>query len=189
MRIPSVSLVLSLVAAAVLIGCEHAEYDKAVSWNGSSKSSSSSSSSSSTSTSSSSGSTAGDAVSFSALNWSFGGLDGSGASQSGVVLSNLKCSKSGMSFHYDKDLSAWGRSKTQTSDFACFFVQRSDGKWVGGKFDWISTSRTTRGFENIYGRYKGWSLSGVPNPCNAAFLILNHDGKRRSNVIRGTWSR
>ena len=130
-----------------------------------------------------------DAVPFSSLSWSFGGVSGSGAKQSGVVISGLSCSKNGLSFRYNKDLSAWGRSKSSAGDIACLFVQRSNGSWVGGKFDWISSSRTTRDFKNIYENYHGWSLAGVPNPCNVAFVILSGDCKRRSNVISGRWAR
>ena len=67
-------------------------------------------------------------------------------------------------------------------------MQKSDGSWVGGKFDWISSSRRSRDFANVYGGYDGWSLAGVPSPCAAAFVIISPDGKRRSNVISGTWN-
>lgn len=209
MRNHATPSVLLLLAACALIGCENADTEKGVSWNGSSRpaapaatapatptapkqpSSSSSASSSATSgnTGASGADAVGDSVPFSALRWSFGGVNGSGASPSGAVIAGLSCSKTGLSFRYRTDLSVWGRGYTQAGDYACFFVQKSDGTWVGGKFDWISSSRTTRGFENIFGHYNGWSLAGVPNPCKVAFLVLNHDCKRRSNVISGTWSR
>lgn len=86
-------------------------------------------------------------------------------------------------------LRSWGLSDGNAGALACFFVQRADGRWVGGKFDWISTSRTTRGFENIRARYRGWTLSGVPNPCPCAFVIVSSNGKKRTNVIAGTWRR
>ena len=44
-------------------------------------------------------------------------------------------------------------------------------------------------FVNVRGGYHGWSFAGVPNPCNAAFVILNHDCGRRSNVLSGRWTR
>ena len=116
-------------------------------------------------------------------------MNASGARQSGVVITGLSCSRSGLSFRYRKNLSAWGRANSQAGDLACLFVQRSDGKWVGGKFDWISSSRTTRGFENVLHGYNGWSLAGVPNPCNVAFVIVNNDHRRRSNVLTGRWAR
>lgn len=176
MKIHSLLPVVSVIAAFALFGCEHADNVKGVSWNGSSGSGKSGSGS------------GGDGVSFSSLNWSYGGVNGSGASQDGVVIADLACSKDGMSFRYVTDMSAWGRRRGEAADYCCFFVQKSDGTWVGGKFDWISSSRTTRDFAHLRG-YNGWTLSGVPNPCNVAFLILNHDCKRRSNVISGTWTR
>ena len=202
------TLALFLVAA----GCEDSDKKAGVSWNGSgnsgkaqassasaqtsttsaqasSASTQASSGTSATSTSDGASADAPDAVAFSALHWTFGGVNGSGAAQSGVVISGLGCSRDGMSFRYVKDLSAWGRGYGEAGDYACLFVQKSDGSWVGGKFDWISSSRTTRGFENIRGGYSGWSLAGVPNPCNVAFVILNHDCKRRSNVVAGHWTR
>ena len=213
MRTPISALALA-AAALVLFGCENSESEKGVSWNGaaqpaatpaaSSQTASSQTASADSSASSAapaaaavgtSGSAAGDgsgvadAVPFSSLLWKFGGENGSRAAQSGVVISGLSCSKGGLSFRYVKNLSAWGRSNGQIADYACFFVQKTDGSWVGGKFDWISSSRSSRDFVNVYSGYAGWSLEGVPNPCNAAFVIVSGDCKRRSNVIAGTWSR
>ena len=205
MRTPCATFFIPLIAAA-LLGCEKAENQNGVYWNGTSRptvqpaaqpaATSSASSSSqaqsgqpSTPSGGGEGSTAGDSVPFSSLKWTFGGVHGSGAVQSGVVISGLSFSKNGLSFHYNKDLSAWGRSHSHAGDYACLFVQKSDGSWVGGKFDWISSSRTTRDFVNVRGGYNGWSFAGVPNPCNAAFVILNHDCRRRSNVLSGRWTR
>lgn len=202
MRNNSTFPALCLLAACALIGCERAETEDGVSWNGSSKPATTTTTTTATTTGSGSsggstqpsqpsggGATAGDAVDFSSLRWSFGGVNGAGAVQSGVVISGLGFSKNGLSFRYNTNLSAWGRSYSHAGDYACLFVQKSDGSWVGGKFDWISSSRTTRDFINVRGGYNGWSFAGVPNPCNAAFVILNHDCKRRSNVLVGSWTR
>ena len=225
MRHTTAASAFLLLALCAAIGCENADAEKGVSWNGASRPApapapapapSATTSSSATTpaaapaaapaakptsaTSATGGATTpgsetpaaagvGDAVPYSALRWSFGGENGSRASQSGVVISGLSCSRGGLSFRYNKDLSAWGRSRDEASDLACFFVQKGDGSWVGGKFDWISTSRSSRDFENIYSGYCGWSLAGVPNPCNVAFVILSGDCRRRSNVIAGRWAR
>lgn len=189
--------VLALAAALALFGCEHSDPEPGVSWNGAAKpapapaasSSASSASSDPTTPSDPSAPVVGDAVPFSSLRWTFGGENGSRAVQSGVVISGLSCGKGGLSFCYVKNLSAWGRGNGQIADYACFFVQKTDGSWVGGKFDWISSSRSSRDFKNVYEGYAGWSLDGVPNPCNAAFVIVSGDCKRRSNVISGRWSR
>ena len=130
-----------------------------------------------------------DQAPFGSFRWSYGGFNGSGATHSGVNLSGLKISKGGFSFQYDNNLSAWGLSNGDASALACFFVQKSDGSWVGGKFDWISSSRTYRDLNHLHSGYGGWTLAGVPNPCQAAFVIVSKDGSKRSNVLAGTWSR
>ena len=206
MKTPSSSFVLSLLAAAVLVGCEHAETEKGVYWNGTpSKPAASQPAASQTVATRSAVQTGGtsqpsaaagqgaaaanDAVPFSSLRWSYGGVNGSGAQPSAVTISGLSCSRNGLSFRYNTNLSAWGLSYADAHALACLFVQKADGSWVGGKFDWISSSRTTRDFVNIRGGYNGWSLSGVPNPCKVAFVIIDEGHRRRSNVIAGTWSR
>ncbi len=158
----------------------------------SSSSSSSSSASSSSSGSSSSTSTAGaaDAVPYGSLRWTYGGVNGGAASKTSASIGGLGMSKNNLSYRWTgATLSSWGLSNSAIGAYACLFVQKSDGSWVGGKFDWISTSRTSRSFENIYGGYEGWKLSGVPNPCQAAFVIISADCKKRTNVISAKWSR
>ncbi len=134
--------------------------------------------------------TVGDAVSYNSFHWDYGGTTKPrGARQSGVVISGLSFSKTGLSFTYQTDLSAWGHAYTDPAALACLFVKDNNGRWVGGKFDWISSSRRSRNFENIFNGYSQWSLANVPNPCQAAFVIASSDGKRRSNVLAGVWSR
>lgn len=133
---------------------------------------------------------AGDMVSFGALNWTYGGENGSGASHSGVSISGLSMNADALSFKYNTDLSAWGISHGDYNHaLACMFVKNNAGQWVGGKMDWISSSRTSRDYHNVYGGYIGWTLHDVPNPCDAAFVILHTGKKRRSNVITTTWRR
>lgn len=132
-----------------------------------------------------------DAVPFELLHFDYGGFHPpTNCHRSAVELSGLKVKRDGLSFKYVEDLSHWGMAHTDYSGaLACLFVCDKDGRWVGGKFDWISSSRTTRDFENIYGGYNGWSLRNVPNPCPVAFVIVSVNGKRRSNVISGIWNR
>ena len=131
-----------------------------------------------------------DDVFFGELHWDFGGFKGEKAEKGDVQIAGLKMKKDGLSFKYVEDLSHWGMSHTDYSGaLACLFVCDRDGRWVGGKFDWISSSRKTRSFKNVYGGYNGWSLSNVPNPCPVAFVIVSKDGKKRSNVIAGIWKR
>ena len=130
-----------------------------------------------------------DEVPYGSLKWTYGGISGRGYGASGVSISGLRISGRSLSFHYGTNLSAWGYSKDAIGGYACLFVQKEDGSWVGGKFDWISSSRSSRGLENVFGGYSGWTLNGVPNPCQTAFVILDASKKRRSNVIAGTWYR
>ncbi len=124
------------------------------------------------------------------FHWDFGGFDGGKAEKSEVRIAGLKVKKNGLSFEYIEDLSHWGLAyEDYTGALACLFVCDRDGRWIGGKFDWISSSRTTRDFENIYDGYEGWSLHNVPNPCPVAFVIVSPNGKKRSNVIAGIWER
>lgn len=183
---------LSLVIVAVFVatGCESTE-NSAVSWNTQSNSNSSSVSTPTTDNSASTGSaSASDQVAFSSLNWVYGGFNGSGASHDQVSIRNLKMNASGLSYAYTTDLSAWGVSFDDcNAALICMFVKNNKGQWVGGKIDWISSSRVTRDYHNVYGHYNGWTLSDVPNPCNACIVIVHKDGKRRSNVISATWTR
>lgn len=133
-----------------------------------------------------------DAVPFNHFNWVYGGFNGSGATihPFDPLLSNIRYTSNGLAFTYDRDLTAWGRAPGDAGGaLACLFVQRADGSWVGGKFDWISSSRSTRDFKNIKSGYNGWSLADVPNPCQAAFVIVHVNGKQRSNVISSSWRR
>ena len=175
--------VLSLFLAAA--GCEDADSKKGVSWNGSSKPAAKVSAESADAE----GAVDGDEIAFSALSWNYGGVNGRSAQPSDVSIHGLRTDPESLSFSFSKDLSAWGLSRTDAGALACFFVQKSDGSWVGGKFDWISSSRTSRSLENVRTGYSGWSLAGVPNPCNVAFVIVDRGAKKRSNVIAGTWSR
>lgn len=137
-----------------------------------------------------------DEENFAAFDWSFGGFKGGDAvwggdpgNGSGPVIGNLKMGKDGLSFTYENGLAGWGLEKDDASALACLFVKDNDGNWVGGKFDWISTSRQTRDFKNIYSGYNGWDLSNVPKTTTVAFVIVSKNGKWRSNVITALWER
>ena len=136
-----------------------------------------------------------DAVDFSILNWEYGDFRAPTNSTRSATLSDLRMDRDGLRFKYVEDLSSWGLAKDQFEGgphggaYACLFVCDSNGRWVGGKFDWISSSRDSRDFENVYGGYGGWNLANIPNPCPAAFVIVSKDGKCRSNVISSMWQR
>lgn len=130
-----------------------------------------------------------DEINPSLLRWVYGGVDGSRACIDSPRIGALRMGRN-LSYSWRAgNLAAWGLDHTQAGALACLFVERPDGVWVGGKFDWISSSRTTRDFANIYGGYQGWSLSGIANPCRAAFVIVDAQARRRTNIIAGTWNR
>ncbi len=127
-----------------------------------------------------------DEVDFSTLDWCWGSFSGKSASPvSGVEIGSLKVSSSGMSYKWKsggcEKLGA--SSATDASCLACLFC-KLDGKWKGGKFDWISTSRTTRDFANISGGYNGWQKDAISKATEYAFVIVSKDGKKRTNVIK-----
>ena len=130
-----------------------------------------------------------DAVPYSSLNWSMGGFRGAGALQhSGAVIGSLSVKSNGMSYRWvSGGCETIGATSKGDADhtLACMFYKDSSGKWQGGKFDWISTSRTTRDFKNIHGGYNGWNAAEFDAATEFAFVIVGTGG-RRTNVIRGT---
>jgi len=130
-----------------------------------------------------------DAVEFARLEWKFGGVDGSRAALSSPRLSGLKAGASSISYKWEKGLGDWGLSNGDAGALACLFVEREDGGIVGGKFDWVSTSRSNRPLKNVLEGYVGWTLEGVPNPCKCYFVVISQDGRKRSNVIGAEWKR
>lgn len=100
-------------------------------------------------------------------------------------IKNLKVQASGMSYSW----AAGGCESLGASDkgdagktVACLFCKIS-GKWQGGKFDWISTSRTTRSFDNISSGYNGWDKQAISKASEYAFVIVSTVKNLRTNVI------
>lgn len=136
----------------------------------------------------SSGGGAADAVPFSSLKWTYANWSGAGAKKTSASIGGLRCSGWNLSYRWTgPTLSSWGLADNTANAVACVFVNKN-GTWVGGKIDWISTSRTSRSLKQCV-EYRNWNLNGVPNPCSIAFVIVSQDGKKRTNVIAGTWSR
>ena len=120
------------------------------------------------------------------LDFCWGGFSGRKAKPvDGVEIANLKVSSDGMSYSWKsggcEKLGAEDRSDASQT-LACLFC-KIGGTWKGGKFDWISTSRKSRSFENIRGGYHGWDASAISKAEAYAFVIVSKDGKRRTNVI------
>ncbi|MBR1608334.1 MAG: hypothetical protein IJ678_01825 [Kiritimatiellae bacterium] len=131
-----------------------------------------------------------DEVPFELLQWKYGGFKpATNAVRSTVTISMPRFSGDGMRFNWVRDLGAWGIPYEVPDALACLFVKNEEGEWIGGKFEWISSSRDAREFKNVRSGYNGWNLRGVPNPCAAAFVVFRKDGRRRSNIVVGLWER
>ena len=123
-----------------------------------------------------------DQVAFDQLNWQCGGINGKTATLSDVRISNLVVNKpNNMTLNWDVGMEVWGYPNAAATGIACLFC-KVNGKWIGGKFEWISTSRTFRDFKNIKGSYAGWKPTYL-NVSEFAFVVLNVTGSQRSNVI------
>ena len=128
-----------------------------------------------------------DAVPFSELAWTWGGFDGSKAVLDAPRISGLSVAvPSSLAFRWDADMRSWGYAPGDPKGVACLFVRRGD-QWVGGKFEWISSSRTTRGLENVRGRYAGWDPGALNQAREIAYVVVSGDGRKRSNVA--VWRR
>lgn len=126
-----------------------------------------------------------DAVPFDALDFRWGGFNGKSAQLAGCRVSGLRVTPNGLSYKWTvggcEDLD---RSCTHSNpSCTCALFCRVGGKWIGGKFDHISTDRRTRDFENINDGYGGWDPSALRDADAFAFVILDDGARRRTNVI------
>lgn len=130
-----------------------------------------------------------DEIEFSELVWDFGGINGANAQLTTALVSDATFTPNGLSYKWkENDLSVWGYARTQADGRTCVFYKK-DGKWHGGFFEWISTSRTTRDWKNIKTKYKGWNWEVIPDGADGAFLIMSRDGKKRTNVLKTKWKK
>lgn len=116
----------------------------------------------------------------------YGGFDGSKATEDPATqIRAFKFSSSGMSYAWAKgDLGNWGLAHTDAGALACaFYWSDKEQAWIGGKFDWISSSRLTRSWENVRERYNGWDPDAFFSAKRHAFCIVSKDGRRRTNLV------
>ena len=118
--------------------------------------------------------------------WRYGGFNGSRAQEvPGCRIGSLRVTRDGLSYKWEsggcESLGASDRGD-YSQTLACAFFWDGE-KWVGGKFDWISTSRTSRSFENVHGGYGGWNASAFFGAKRHGFCIVSKDGRRRTNFI------
>lgn len=127
-----------------------------------------------------------DEVDFAQLQWAWGGFNGKNALPvDGCEIAELRVGGGKMSYKWQHGgcelLGAADRGDANC--IAALFVHGTDGSWRGGKFEWISTSRTSRSLGNIEGGYHGWPGDAVEKATACAFVIVSKNGSKRSNVI------
>lgn len=125
-----------------------------------------------------------DAVDFASLNWLWGGFNGKNAKLvDGCEIGSLKVSGN-LTYKWVRGgCEKLGATSREDADHTiCALFCKLDGKWQGGKFDWISTSRLSRDFKNVKDGYGGWRKDAIEAAEAFAFVICSKDGKRRSNV-------
>ena len=122
-----------------------------------------------------------------AILWSYGRVDGSKAVESEEArIGSFRMSKNGMSYRWEKGgceaLGAKDRSDYSRTLACAFYFDETANAWVGGKFDFVSTSRTTRSWNNVNDGYRGWKPEKFWAAKRHAFCILSVDGKKRTNL-------
>lgn len=121
------------------------------------------------------------------LVWLYGGLNASNAKEVAQI-KNLRVDIPSKKMYYSwvsggcEALGAANNDEYKNT-FACIFywdvVQK---KWIGGKFDEVSTSRTWRPLNNCT-NYRGWKWPAFAAAGKYAFLIVSKAGNLRTNVI------
>ena len=124
-----------------------------------------------------------DQVDYALLKWQYGGVNASGAKLDSPRISGLSCNGRSVSYRWDVGMSGWGLGNGDAGAVCAAFFLR-DGQWIGGKFDWVSVSRTNRELKHVE-YYSNWGSSGIKLPWRGkvAFVVVSADGKRRSNVL------
>lgn len=121
-----------------------------------------------------------------ALDFRYGGFKGGKAVEdSRCRISELKVGADSLSIHWDTKIpDDWARDKGEKGPLivvAAFY--KSGGAWIGGKFDWIDESRSSRSLENIKCGYGGWDGAAFTSARKHSVCVVSADGRFRSNLI------
>ena len=117
---------------------------------------------------------------------SFGSPNCSKAKEvSEAQIKDLKISKNGLTYRWATGgCEKFGASSASDYSQTLAVAGYGDGKtFKAAKFDWISTSRTSRSFENIYDHYNGFDPDKFFSAKHRCFFIMSKEGKRRTNVL------
>lgn len=119
------------------------------------------------------------------IRWACGGFDGSRAKETpDAQVGGVRMDAKGMRYKWTRGgCEALGAvsPRDYSNTVACAFYWNGE-EWIGGKFDWVSTSRTTRDFVNIKDGYHGWNWRAFVDAERRAFCIVSADGKKRTNL-------
>ena len=121
------------------------------------------------------------------LVWLYGGLNASNAKEVAQI-KNLRVDIPSKKMYYSwvsGGCEALGASNATEykNTYACiFYWDGAQKKWIGGKFDEVSTSRTWRPLANCT-NYRGWKWQPFASAGKYAFLIVSKTGSKRTNVI------
>lgn len=131
-----------------------------------------------------------DGVAFNKLEWRYGDINHSNAklSDNGPRLGDPSCNGRRMSYSWKTGMQSWGLRVDDASAICSIFIEDTkSGKWIGGKFDWVSTSRNFRDLNHLTS-YGSWRNSGTKLPIKGrvAFVVTDKLGKNRTNVIVAT---
>lgn len=139
--------------------------------------------------------TSADAINYTALKWQYGGINAASSPLDTTArIANLSASSKSLSYSWQSGgcqaLGASSDSDYSKTLCAAFFLQ-PDGSWVGGKFDWISTSRTDRELKHMIGPgyYSNWSQFDPSKSTAIAFVIISVKTGKRTNIITTNWQR
>jgi hypothetical protein len=120
-----------------------------------------------------------------AIRWACGGFDGSRAVETtDAQVGSVRMDAKGMRYKWTSGgCEALGAVSARDYSHTIAAAFYWDGEaWIGGKFDWISTSRTSRDFTNIKDGYHGWNWRAFVDAERRAFCIVSSDGKKRTNL-------
>ena len=117
--------------------------------------------------------------------WRYGNFNGSKAKEDpNVVIANFTMNDKSMKIKWVKGMDAWGYERSDPKGVACiFYYDEVEKKYIGGKFEYISTSRSTRDWKNISGKYGGWNYTKFINAKKYAFLVTSEKGTKRTNIV------
>lgn len=101
-------------------------------------------------------------------------------------IKDFKMDKKGMSYKWLKggceQLGAKDKGDASATLAICGYS--NDGiNYHVTKFDWVSTNRTTRSWENVYDHYNGINPDTFFNATHHCFFICDKHGNYRTNIV------